>query len=196
MGPVAARVRAHFAPREAEAMRAVLAALDSQRYFDMLDELDGLLENPPFTVAAAERADEALPRAVARAYRRTARRMRAAKRAPDGQARDVALHETRKAAKRARYAAEAAQPASGKKASRFAKHMKAVQSVLGDHQDAVNARATAREIGVQAHLAGENAFTFGLLEERAHREELEIQRQARKAWRRAAHAARAWPAAR
>jgi CHAD domain-containing protein len=40
----------------------------------------------------------------------------------------------------ARYAAEAVQPVSGKKARRFAKRMKAVQSVLGDHQDAVNAR--------------------------------------------------------
>ena len=194
MGPVAARVRAHFAPREAEARRAVLAALDSQRYFSMLDELDGLLENPPLTAAAAERADDALPRAVARAYRRTVRRMRRAKRAPAGPARDVALHETRKAAKRARYAAEAARPASGKKARRFAGRMKAVQSVLGDHQDAVNARATAREIGVQAHLAGESAFSFGLLEERAHCEALEIQGQARKAWRRAVHGKHGWPA--
>ena len=49
-------------------------------------------------------------------------------------------HEARKAAKRARYAAEAAEPAFGKKAKRFAKRMKAVQSVLGDHQDAVTAR--------------------------------------------------------
>jgi len=32
--------------------------------------------------------------------------------------------------------------------------MKAVQSVLGDHHDAVVARGVAREIGVQAHLAG------------------------------------------
>jgi CHAD domain-containing protein len=196
MGPVAARVRAHFAPREADAQRAALLALDSQRYFSMLDELDWLLEHPPLTAAAAEPAGKALPRAVAVAYRRTARRMRTAKRLPDGRERDVALHETRKAAKRARYAAEAAQPVSGKKARQFAKRMKAVQSVLGDHQDAVNARATAREIGVQAHLADESAFTFGLLHERAHCEAQEIQRQARKAWRRAAPGKRAWPAAR
>ena len=195
MGPVAARVRAHFAPREADARRAVLLALDSQRYFSMLDELDWLLEHPPLTAAAAGRASEVLPRAVARACRRTARRMRTAKRAPDGQERDVALHETRKAAKRARYAAEAAQPVSGKKARRFAKRMKAVQSVLGDHQDAVNARATAREIGVQAHLAGESAFTFGLLHERARCEAQGIQRQARKAWRRAAPGKHGWPTA-
>ena len=88
----------------------------------------------------------------------------------------MALHETRKAAKRARYAAEAARPALGKKdgrkARRFAKRMKHVQSALGAHQDAVIAQAAARDIGVQAHLAGENAFSFGLLHERAHHQAL------------------------
>ena len=113
--------------------------------------------------------------------------MRRAKRAPAGPGLDVALHETRKAAKRARYAAEAAQPVSGKKARRYVKRMKAVQSVLGAHQDSVNARAAAREIGVQAHLAGENAFSLGLLYERAHCEAHTLEAQARRRWRRAAH---------
>ena len=44
--------------------------------------------------------------------------------------------------------------------------MKKVQSVLGDHQDTVLARQAARELGIGAHLAGENAFTYGLLYER------------------------------
>lgn len=71
--------------------------------------------------------------------------------------------------------------------------MKAVQSVLGDHQDAVTARAAAREIGVHAHLAGENAFSFGLLAGRAHRDTQEYQRQARRAWKRASRRkARRW----
>ena len=50
--------------------------------------------------------------------------------------------------------------------------MKKVQSVLGDHQDTVIARQAARDLGIGAHLAGENAFTYGLLYEReAHRAE-------------------------
>jgi CHAD domain-containing protein len=119
--------------------------------------------------------------------------MRRARRAPAGPARDVALHEVRKAAKRARYAAEAAEPVYGKQARRFAKRMKKMQSVLGDHQDSVTARAAAREIGVHAHMAGENAFTFGLLLERANRDAAEYRHQARKAWRRAARRKRrAW----
>ena len=63
--------------------------------------------------------------------------------------------------------------------------MKAVQSTLGDHHDAVNASVAAREIGVRAHLAGENAFTFGLLEARAEQEAADCQDRARQAWQRA-----------
>ncbi|MDV9192738.1 CHAD domain-containing protein, partial [Streptomyces sp. SR27] len=80
-----------------------------------------------------------------------------------GHERDLALHEARKAAKRARYAAEAARPTLGKPAKRLAKRVKAVQSLLGEHQDAVVARAALRELGVQADGAGETAFTWGLL---------------------------------
>jgi CHAD domain-containing protein len=186
IGPAKARVTMHFAPEQAATRKAVLKALDSRRYFRLLDELDRLVEDPPQTPAATAAADEILPQAVARAYRRTKRRMNRARQAPAGAVRDTALHEARKAAKRARYAADAAEPAVGKKARRFAKRMKAVQSVLGDHQDAVTARAVAREIGMQAHLAGENAFSFGLLNERAHRQAVECQRQARSVWKRAA----------
>jgi CHAD domain-containing protein len=154
MGPAQARIRAHFAPRQAAARAAVLQALDSPAYFAMLDDLDRLLGDPPLTSTAARPGGKVLPGAVARSYRRTTRRMRHALRAPAGPARDAALHEARKAAKRARYAAEAARPAAGKKARRFAKRMKGVQSVLGDHQDAVNACAVARELGVHPQLPG------------------------------------------
>jgi CHAD domain-containing protein len=123
--------------------------------------------------------------------------MRRVGRAQAGQAHDVALHETRKAAKRARYAAEAVRPALGKKdgrkARRFAKRMKDVQSLLGSHQDAVLAQAAARDIGVHAHLAGENAFSFGLLQERAHIQALACEDQAYRAWRHARRKSRWLP---
>jgi CHAD domain-containing protein len=192
LGPAQARVRAHFAPREAAARSAVLDALDSERYAELLGQLDELLGDPPLTAVAAESAGRVMPRAASRAYKRTRRRMRRARLALAGPAREVALHETRKAAKRARYAAEAAAPVTGKKARRFARRMKAVQSVLGHHHDAVNARDAAREIGVHAHLAGENAFSFGMLNERAYRDAPEYEEQAAAAWKRTAHAQRKW----
>jgi CHAD domain-containing protein len=185
LGPAQARVRAHFAPREASAREALLEALNSARYYTLVAELDRLLTDPPVTATAAEPAGKVLPRAIGRTYRRTRRRIHQAQRIAPGAGRDVALHETRKAAKRARYAAEAARPALGKKTRRFARRMKAVQSALGDHHDAVNARAAAREIGVRAHLAGENAFTFGLLSEWAAHDAAAYEAKALRAWKHA-----------
>src|ERR1700761_8500781 len=189
LGPAQARITAHFAPLEASSRKAVLDALDSKRYQALRAELGRLLDSPPLTPGADDPAGKALPAAVGRAYRRTRRRIRRGGHAPAGEARDVALHETRKAAKRARYAAEAVRPALGKKdgrkARRFAKRMKAVQSLLGSHQDAVIAQAAARDIGVHAHLAGENAFSFGLLQERAHIQALAREKQSHRAWRHA-----------
>jgi CHAD domain-containing protein len=183
--PVRTRITAHFAARQAAAQATIRQALDSRRYLALLDELDLLLSNGPLAHAASAPASEVLPHAIARAYRRTARRMRRAQRMQAGPARDTALHEARKAAKRSRYAAEAATPALGKQARRFAKRMKAVQSALGDHHDAVTAGVAARQVSVHAHLAGEDTFSFGLLADRAHRQATDSRRLAMAAWKRA-----------
>jgi len=66
MGPAQARIVAHYAPREAAARSAVLEALDSPRCFAMLDELDGLLDDPLVTAGAA---DTSRPGARCRAAR-------------------------------------------------------------------------------------------------------------------------------
>jgi CHAD domain-containing protein len=184
-GPVQARVQGRFAPVRAAARDAVLAALDSRRYLSLLDELDRLLAEPPLTQRAAMPAADALPAAVRRGYRQVGRRMRRARRAAAGAPRDVALHQARKAAKRARYAGEAVTPAIGKRAARFTKRMKKLQSVLGEHQDTVIARRVERELGMSAHLAGENAFSYGLLYERDACDAERLQAQAQQAWKRA-----------
>jgi CHAD domain-containing protein len=108
--------------------------------------------------------------------------MRRARSTPTGPDRDAALHEARKAAKHARYSAEAVSPAFGKPALRFAKRVKKVQSALGDHHDGVVARGATRELGVEAHLAGENAFTFGVLYEQDACRASDLEEQARQAW--------------
>jgi CHAD domain-containing protein len=185
LGPVQARLRVHFAPIEAATRAAALKALDSDRYLALLDRLDLLLADPPLTARAGRPASDVLPAAVDRMGRRVRRRMRRAQRTPAGPDRDAALHEARKAAKDARYAAEAASLGFGRPARQFANRMKQVQTVLGDHHDAVVARGTVREIGVQAHLAGENAFTFGVLYERDSQLAADLERQARQDWKHA-----------
>ncbi|MFD9289277.1 CHAD domain-containing protein [Streptomyces sp. NPDC060030] len=163
LGPVDARLRLTSVARRTGSRRRVASVLDAERYLTLLDALDALLADPPLRPAAARAPRDTLPRAVLKDYERLATRVGHALDRPPGEERDVAMHEARKAAKRVRYAAEAARPALGKPAKRFAKRMKAVQSVLGDHQDSVVARDALRTLGVQAHGAGESAFTWGLL---------------------------------
>ena len=73
------------------------------------------------------------------------------------------LHEIRIKTKRARYAAQLAEPTVGKAATRFIKSAGAVQDVLGMHQDAIQAEAHVRAFLKQstsvraAFVAGRNA---------------------------------------
>ena len=192
IGPVQARVQGHYAPRRADARVALLEALDSPRYHRLVAELEALTLEPPRGPRAAAPARDVLPPAVRRAYRQAEKRagevgwgMRRARHTPAGPARDLALHRVRKSARRARYAAEAAAPAVGRPARKFARAMKRVQSVLGEHQDAVLARQAARDLGIGAHLAGENAFTYGLLYESELDRAGQLQADARRVWKRA-----------
>jgi CHAD domain-containing protein len=185
IGPVQARIQGHYAPRRAAARASLIKALDEPRYHRLLAELDRVTAGPPRGPLAGAPARKVLPAAVRRVYRQAKRRMRTARHTPAGPARDAALHRARKSARRARYAAEAATPATGKTARKFVKQMKQVQSVLGDHHDAVLARQAARDLGIGAHLAGENAFTYGLLHERELHHAERRQAQARQVWRHA-----------
>jgi CHAD domain-containing protein len=201
LGTVQARLTEYFAPRNAAAVRAVIRALDSDRYFALLDELDALLAEAPLTEAvltetvltetvmteaAGRPARAVLGPAVAHMFKRERRRARQAWRAEAGATRDEDLHSARKAAKDARYAADLLVPIAGQPARRFAKRMKKIQTLLGDHQDTVIARAAIRDLGIRAHLAGDNAFTFGLLYERDAEASRAAQEKAELAWEKAA----------
>ncbi|KPI01008.1 CHAD domain containing protein [Actinobacteria bacterium OV450] len=180
LGPVRGRLRVWNNTRRSGTRRRALAALDGKRYAALLDALDALLADPPLLPAAADPAAKVLPKAVRKDYERLATRVAAALDREPGEARDLALHSARKAAKRALYAAEAATPALGKPAKRLAKAVKSVQSQLGDHQDSVVARQALHGLGVQATGAGESAFTWGVLYAReealAERNERELPR--------------------
>ncbi|WP_438487991.1 CYTH and CHAD domain-containing protein [Streptomyces sp. S186] len=163
LGPVSARLRTWSVRRRAGARDRLLDALDSPRYLALLDDLHALLDAPPLRGPAARPARPVVAGAVLKDYRRLARRIETALDTPAGPARDEALHSARKAAKRTRYAAEAATPAIGRPARKFTRRAKQLQQLLGDHQDSVVARAALRELATQAHRAGESGFTFGLL---------------------------------
>ena len=148
---------------DTDLLRRHLARYAPHMHLEAVCTAQDVLARLPPAVDAAAGPGRSLRPDVARAYRRLRKRARQAKRLAGGPERDAALHEMRKAAKRARYAADALTPSAGKPAERFAALMKQLQSVLGDHHDTVVARAAIRDLGIHAHRAGENAFTYGLL---------------------------------
>ncbi len=186
LGPITAKLVQQFAREQTEAHAHVLAGLDTDRYFAVLDALDALLDDPPLTPLATKRASAALPPLVRKTVRKVDKAVDAARRLPAGPERAEALHAVRKAAKRARYAAELVTPVAGKKAARTGQRFKAVQTVLGDHQDAVQTRAFLRALGARGHLAGQNGFTAGIWYEREAAAAADVDAAFEDTWRRAA----------
>jgi CHAD domain-containing protein len=178
LGPVGARVDLELQNRHETAHADLGAALDTKRYFRLLDALDDLVANAPLTARAGKPARKQLPALVGHAAGRVDRDARAVADAPTPEAREHRLHEVRKSAKRARYAAESVAPVVGKPARGLAEQMTALQEVLGEHQDSVAAQSLLLELAAAAYLSGENGFSYGLL----HAEERARANEARRAY--------------
>ncbi|MBA3311210.1 MAG: CYTH and CHAD domain-containing protein, partial [Nocardioidaceae bacterium] len=144
------------------ALTRALEAMETDRYFRLLDDLDHLVADPPWTPLARQPANHVLPGHVHHDWKRLRRHVAAAKQATGRAQRDERLHEVRKAAKRTRYAAETLTSLYGRDARRLVKATKRVQSLLGTHQDSVLTQALLRQLG-QAHLDGDNGFIYGRL---------------------------------
>ncbi len=156
LGPVANRINTDLQSDQLKARTVVSDAMNSQRYLDLLASLQHWRTAPPLTEPPRLKA---VNKRARRAGRKADRRLAEAIEAGD----DALLHRARKAAKRARYAAELRQPVD-KHAKKTAKHYKQFQRVLGDHQDGVVASATLQHLAVTAGTTpGENGFTYGLL---------------------------------
>ncbi|MYW65690.1 CHAD domain-containing protein [Streptomyces sp. SID8379] len=188
LGPVRGRLRIWAVAQRHGSRRHTVALLDGKRYLALLETLDALLTDPPLTPRAGKPAAPVFVKAALKDQARLATRVEHALSLAPGTDRDLALHEARKAAKRARYAGEAAVPALGKQAKKFGKEMKAVQSLLGDHQDSVVAREALRHLAIQAHAAGETAFTWGLLYGQEQAAAADRERELPEVWRSAAEA--------
>ena len=163
LGRVGSRLGSELDARHRLALVDLQKVLDGDRYLRLLDALDGLLTRPPLTAPADEPARNKLPALIGHVARRVDRAARAVADDQSPTARDRGLHEVRKCAKRARYAAESAIPVAGKPAMRMATRMESLQNVLGEHQDSVTAQALLLELTMTDHLSAENGFAFGVL---------------------------------
>ena len=72
------------------------------------------------------------------------------------------LHRARKAEKRLRYAAELVEPAD-KRMRRIARNAKDLQTLLGEHQDAVVAAHFLSTISAASEGKNGSGFTYGVL---------------------------------
>jgi CHAD domain-containing protein len=170
--------REHLETRE-----ALLEALESKRYAELLDRLGVAAPPPPSGPSQAELP--ALAKAEFRSLKKAARTLR-----PDST--NEELHRVRVKTKRARYAAELAAASVGKRADEFVKSAKHLQDILGEHQDAVVAEEKIRTLAAAAR-ATKVAFAAGRLveRERARRTAAraavpdalsELERSGRRAW--------------
>lgn len=159
-GPVTERLVKGARRRYQLGLRRSLAAMRSKRYFRLLDELDAMVAQPPVTAFGQEPRPVTIDAAYKR-VRKATNAFRAAEAAEAAHAdeADEKLHAIRKRAKRLRYTAAA----TG--ADRVAQHAKAIQTLLGDHQDSVVSREHLLAQAQSAQLAGEDTFTYGLLYE-------------------------------
>jgi CHAD domain-containing protein len=149
-GPIRERLVEGAEERYRDGLQRSLGAMRSRRYFRLLDALEVIVAQAP---PATQKAD---PAAVVAAGKKVRKAAKSARHAAD-EDRDEAIHRIRKRAKRLRYTAAAVG------AKKVAKRAKAVQSLLGDHQDSVVSRQHLTQQADAAHAANEEDFTYGLL---------------------------------
>ncbi|HEU5243418.1 MAG TPA: CYTH and CHAD domain-containing protein [Gaiellaceae bacterium] len=166
-GDDARHARSLFAALRTErscARARLLGALRSDEYLALLDDTARMIDDLRPSASGAS-LDALADKAFAKARK-------AVHRLPEEPS-DEQLHAVRKKGKRARYAAELA----GRK--KFVRRAKALQDVLGEHQDGAVAAARLRRLAVEA--SPEQALAVGRLVER----EEERRTRARRAWPRA-----------
>ena len=131
--------------------------MGQEKYTELLQDLVDAAAAPALLPGADRPAAEVTPPLVRRPWKKLRKEVRQAGDNPP----DEQLHKIRIRAKRARYAAEAVEPVFGKPAENFADAVSDIQSVLGDHQDAVVGEAWLREAAGTARR--DTALVAGML---------------------------------
>jgi CHAD domain-containing protein len=154
-GPAEAQIKKALAAEREDAVRQLDKGMRSARYDHLVQLLRAWRAAPPFTDAASEEAMAAV-KYVEKAQQKADKRLRKAD--------DIEqLHRARKAMKRARYAAELAEPADSDMKA-VARKAEELQTLLGEHQDAVVSAAFLTTLSASRDVKNTNsAFTYGVL---------------------------------
>jgi CHAD domain-containing protein len=163
---------------------SAIAYLDSERFTGLIAGLEAFSLVPPLTAAAAQPARAIAGRLAAGPWEKLRKGVRGLPRNPA----DAQLHRIRILAKRARYAAQAVEPVIPE-AHAFAAAAAELQTILGDHQDAVTTEAWL----AAAPTSGRQAFVAGQLAGLERAVAMEMRGRWREVWKALdAPALRAW----
>jgi CHAD domain-containing protein len=140
-------------------------SLQSERYRQVLADLDEFRSHPPVTDRARRPARSEGARLVNNQARVLKRAHRAAAHALPGNATDVALHEVRKDTKRLLHASESVAGIYPKQAARLSRRAHRLQRILGSHQDSVMTRAFLDSLVADPNLPAEAQLAYDWIRE-------------------------------
>ena len=159
------------------AYRGVGEMLRDARYIALLDEIVDAARRPVLDARANDCACDIVAPLMDEAWKSLRKAVRKRSRPPA----DRELHRIRIKAKRVRYAAEALSAVVGRRARTFARRVEQLQTILGEHNDAVVAERRLRTLAERP----ERAFLAGELVLRESEAALDARKRWRKAWRKA-----------
>ena len=177
-GAAAARLISGLEVEHGEARFELLAALDSDRYLELVRAVAAAARDGLPASKSAVDGEEALRKLVRKQYRKLAKAVEGL----DDEPADAELHALRIQGKRLRYTAELAESALGLKS--LLKAAKRFQDVLGEHQDACVAQQRVRELlsQLRGDIDAGVAFVAGRLVEREEARRLQRRAEWRGTW--------------
>ncbi len=192
-------LRSRLASQRWTTSSTLAEVLRSDRYLDLLDRLDDSTSSPRFYVSLTSEegvghglgplvpARTALPQLLHPHWKKLRKRVARASSPPS----DTELHRIRIGSKQLRYGAELAEPILGSDAGRTARRAESVQTILGDHHDAVTAVDWFEHIPTDDTTTA--SFAAGALAAQAVRQQAKARRRWEKAWKTLQRgSARAW----
>ncbi len=148
----------HLRSQRDAVQQVVLSELSGARYLELIKRLQQAAHDPAVVES---------PLTVDQLARRPFKKLRTAIKGLRASPSDVALHKIRIKTKRARYAAELARTSVGKPAVRFIKTARALQDLLGIHQDALHAERYVRQF-LKYSTSVRSGFVAGRMVERQY----------------------------
>ena len=182
-------LRAVLATSRRNASADLAEALLSERSLNLLDRLDAGTSFPRFYASSQSApgageefgpdapARDALPQLLRPHWKKLRRRVRRAGSRPS----DTQLHRIRIGSKQLRYDAELAEPVMGKPARRTARVAEDMQTILGEHHDAVTAVEWLERIPSNGTTTA--SFAAGAATADARREQSRTRRQWEQVWK-------------